>query len=85
MEATGSRAAKKRKGPQLALEPLNGRGIAGYLPKPELWARPRAVAPRERSHVVGALAVIGDVEAFAFRLDGGTQADDHIDHLVEDR
>jgi len=24
----------KRKGPQLALEPLNGRGIAGYVPKP---------------------------------------------------
>jgi hypothetical protein len=25
---------KKRKGLQLALEPLNGRGIAGYVPKP---------------------------------------------------
>jgi hypothetical protein len=24
----------KRKGLQLALEPLNGRGIAGYLPEP---------------------------------------------------
>jgi hypothetical protein len=24
----------KRKGPQLALEPLDGRGIAGYVPKP---------------------------------------------------
>jgi hypothetical protein len=24
----------KRKGLQLALEPLNGRGIAGYVPKP---------------------------------------------------
>jgi hypothetical protein len=24
----------KRKGPQLALEPLNGRGVAGYVPKP---------------------------------------------------
>src|SRR5260370_30457767 len=30
----------KRKGPQLALEPLNGRGIAGYGPEPELRARP---------------------------------------------
>jgi hypothetical protein len=29
----------KRKGLQLALEPLNGRGIAGYVPKPELWVR----------------------------------------------
>jgi len=25
---------RKRKGLQLALEPLNGRGIAGYVPKP---------------------------------------------------
>src|SRR3954453_15815736 len=31
----------KRKGPQLALEPLNGQGIAGYVPEPELWMRPR--------------------------------------------
>jgi hypothetical protein len=30
----------KRKGPQLALEPLNGQGIAGYVPRPELWMRP---------------------------------------------
>ena len=29
----------KRKGLQLALEPLNGQGIAGYVPEPELWAR----------------------------------------------
>jgi hypothetical protein len=27
-------SAQKRKGPQLALEPLNGRGVAGYVPKP---------------------------------------------------
>ena len=26
--------SEKRKGLQLALEPLNGRGIAGYVPKP---------------------------------------------------
>ncbi len=33
-----SRVAKaKRKGLQLALEPLNGQGIAGYVPEPELW------------------------------------------------
>jgi hypothetical protein len=29
-----SRDSQKRKGLQLALEPLNGRGIAGYVPKP---------------------------------------------------
>jgi hypothetical protein len=28
---------EKRKGLQLALEPLNGQGIAGYVPEPELW------------------------------------------------
>ena len=27
----------KRKGLQLALEPLNGPGIAGYVLEPELW------------------------------------------------
>jgi hypothetical protein len=32
-------AEAKRKGLQLALEPLNGQGIAGYVPEPELWMR----------------------------------------------
>jgi hypothetical protein len=59
----------KRKGLQLALEPLNGWGIAGYMPEPKLWARAGRSAPREESHVVGALAVIGDVEALALFLD----------------
>src|ERR1700757_1809795 len=78
---------RKRKGPQLALEPLNGRGIAGYVPKPKFWTRPvLMVASREEtSHVVGALGVLGDVEAFTLGLDIGTQAHDHIDDLVEDR
>jgi hypothetical protein len=26
--------SQKKKGPQLALEPLDGPGIAGYVPKP---------------------------------------------------
>src|SRR4051812_37494141 len=43
--ATG--VESKRKGPQLALEPLNGRGIAGYVPEPELWERSWEIAPRE--------------------------------------
>jgi len=30
----GRRASPTKKGAQLALEPLNGRGIAGYVPKP---------------------------------------------------
>src|SRR5215468_10128061 len=37
----------KRKGLQLALEPLDGRGIAGYVPEPKLWARSRRTQPRE--------------------------------------
>src|ERR1700710_245688 len=81
----GEVRAPKRKGPQLALEPLNGRGIAGYVPKPEFWARSRGIAPRENLHVVGALGVLGDVETFALHFDIGAQADDDIDDLVEDR
>jgi hypothetical protein len=30
----GTLGKRQKKGPQLALEPLNGRGIAGYVPKP---------------------------------------------------
>jgi hypothetical protein len=33
----GKPFSPKRKGLQLALEPLNGQGIAGYVPEPELW------------------------------------------------
>jgi hypothetical protein len=43
---------EKRKGPQLALEPLNGQGIAGYVPEPELWARPLKIAPRENTYML---------------------------------
>ncbi len=75
----------KRKGPQLALEPLNGQGIAGYLPEPKLRTWSRGTESRENSVVVGALAVVGDVQTFALLLDGRAQADDHVDDLVEDR
>src|SRR5712675_1700748 len=75
----------KRKGLQLALEPLYGQGIAGYVPKPKLWVRPRGIAPRENSHVVSALRMLGDIEAFTLGLDVDAQADDDVDHLVEDR
>src|ERR1700712_4254060 len=75
--------ATKRKGLQLALEPLNGRGIAGYVPKPELWTRPWWTASRENSHIVSALRVLGDVEALTLGLDVDAQADDDIDDLVE--
>jgi hypothetical protein len=45
-------APLKRKGPQLALEPLDGRGIAGYVPEPELWARSDWLAPRENPYML---------------------------------
>src|SRR5215216_5366197 len=84
---------EKKKGLQLALEPLNGQGIAGYVPEPELWMRPRdndyvvpwGIAPRENLHVVGALGVLGDVEAFTLGFDVDAQTDDDVDHLVKDR
>src|SRR5438552_8144436 len=76
---------QKRKGLQLALEPLNGQGIAGYVPEPELWTRSLEIASRENLHVVSALRVLGDVEAFTLGLDIGAQADDDVDDLVEDR
>src|SRR3984957_2743301 len=47
-------------------------------------ATPEGIAPREDSHIVGAFGMLGDVEAFAFALDIGTQADDDVDDLVED-
>src|SRR5438094_6523922 len=43
------------------------------------------VAPRENLHVVSALGVVGEVETLALHLDGGAQAHDHVDDLVEDR
>src|SRR5207245_7162857 len=77
--------SEKRKGLQLALEPLNGQGIAGYVPEPELWTRSLEIASRENLHVVSALRVLGDVEAFTLGLDIGAQADDDVDDLIEDR
>ena len=44
-----------------------------------------ATGRRSRSVVVGALAVVGDVEAFALLVLGDAQADDQVDDLVEDR
>jgi len=78
-------AEEKRRGSNLRGAP-NGQGIAGYVPKPELWMRPLGDRiPRRTYHVVSALGVLGDVEAFTLGLDVDAQADDHVDHLVEDR
>ncbi|MDA9492862.1 hypothetical protein XI08_28145 [Bradyrhizobium sp. CCBAU 11361] len=43
----------KRKGLQLALEPLNGRGIAGYVPQTVVVdAASEETAPREESYML---------------------------------
>jgi hypothetical protein len=47
-----SSGRSKRKGLQLALEPLNGRGIAGYVPEPKLRTRPARIASREELHML---------------------------------
>src|SRR3954451_8743870 len=76
----------KRKGLQLALEHLNGRDIAGYVPQTVVVATPpKRTRPGGALHVVGALGVLGDVEAFTLALDIRAAANDHIDDLVDDR
>src|SRR4029077_19975307 len=66
----------KRAAPVLRPRPPDGRGGAGYPPQPHLVLR---------LHVVGALAVIGEVEAFALALNGRTQTDGEVDDLVDDQ
>src|SRR5689334_22613269 len=75
---------KKKGAPTCAGAPRRS-GIAGYVPKPKLWTRSRETEPREESVVVGALAVIGDVEALALLFDRRAQPNDDVDDLVEDR
>src|SRR5207237_9731681 len=71
---TSESIVKKRKGLQLALEPLNGQGIAGYVPEPEFWVRhPEAPHPAENLHIVSALGVLGEVETLALHFEGGAR------------
>src|SRR5215211_871553 len=81
----GTASRTKERGSNLRWSPSTVRALPGMCPKPELWARSREIAPRESLHVVCALGVLGDVEAFALDFNGGAQADEHIDDLVEDR
>src|ERR1700738_2531080 len=50
-----------------------------------LGATSRDRAPGENLHVVSARGVLGDVETLTLHLNGGAQAYDDIDDLVEDR
>src|SRR5580692_11423972 len=76
---------KKERGPNLRWSPSTVGALPGMCPNRSSGRDPCELAPRENSHIVGALGVLGDVEAFAFAFDIGTQADDDIDDLVEDR
>src|SRR3954451_14573132 len=76
---------EKERGSNLRWSPSTVRALPGMCPKPELWARSREIAPRENLHVVRALGVLGDVEAFTLYFNGSAQADDDIDDLVQDR
>ena len=69
--------------PVLRPGPPDGQGGAGYPPQPlSVLPPPQAAEAEVSSHVVGALAVVGEIEAFALLLDRGAQAHGVVDHLV---
>src|SRR5467141_1071274 len=76
---------QKERGSNLRWSPSTVGALPGMCPNRSSGRDLVRSRPRENLHVVGALRVFGDVQAFAFHLDGGAQADDHVDDLVEDR
>src|ERR1700750_1062170 len=77
----------KERGPSLRWSPSTVRALPGMCPNRSFGRGPswKGRAPGEPLHVVGALGVLGDVEAFAFGLAIGAQPNDDVDDLVEDR
>src|SRR5258705_2815670 len=78
-------AAQKERGSNLRWSPSTVRALPGMCPNRSCGRDLGRSRPRENSHVVSALGVLGDVEAFTLYFNGGTQADDDVDDLVEDR
>src|SRR5260221_6124947 len=76
---------KKERGSNLRWSPSTVRALPGMCPNRSCGCEPWGIAPRENLHVVSALRVLGDIEAFTLGLDVDAQADDDVDHLVEDR
>src|SRR4051812_37743117 len=76
---------KKKRGPNLRWSPSTVLALPGMCPNRSSGRNLVRSRPWENSHIVGALRVLGDVETFAFGLDIGTQADNDVDDLVEDR
>src|SRR5258705_2992214 len=76
---------KKERGSNLRWSPSTVGALPGMCPNRSSGRDLVRSRPRENSHVVGALGVLGDVEALTLGLDIGAQSDDDVDNLVEDR
>src|SRR6201987_3898875 len=80
---------KKERGSNFRWSPSTVGALPGMCPNRSCGrdpqGNPRGIAPREETHVLGALALMADVETLALFLPRGTQANDQIDDLVEDR
>src|SRR5713226_8161499 len=76
---------EKERGSNLRWSPSTVRALPGMCPNRSSGRDLVRSRPGRDLHVVGALRVLGDVETFPLHLDGGAQADDDIDYLVEDR
>src|SRR6266478_1716944 len=76
---------QKERGSSLRWSPSTVGALPGMCPNRSSGRDLVRSRPGENSHIVSALRVLGDVEAFAFDLNVGAQADDDIDDLVEDR
>src|SRR5258705_1632282 len=76
---------QKERGSNLRWSPSTVRALPGMCPNRSSGRDLVRSRPQYNLHVVGALGVLGDVETFPLHLNGGAQADDDIDDLVEDR
>src|ERR1700732_590463 len=80
-----ARSPQKERGSNLRWSPSTVWALPGMCPNRSSGRDLTRSRPGENSHIVGALRVLGDVETFPLALDVGAQADDDVDHLVEDR
>src|SRR5215813_9605412 len=77
---------QKERGSNLRWSPSTVWALPGMCPNRSCGRGLGGDRDREETlHVVGALGVLGDVEAFTLALDIGAEANDHVDDLVEDR
>src|ERR1700738_3324685 len=78
-------SGQKERGSNLRWSPSTVGALPGMCPNRSCGCEPWGFAPRENLHVVSALRVLGDIEAFTLGLDVDAQADDDVDYLVENR